>query len=301
LPEELDMTQVRRCLFIGVLIFLAGWSGSLFGQERLPTPYFITYDHYLEEVGDLDIGFFPVIGRDKEINNFVGFLHEFEYGATKWWTTELYLDWQHTSNEGSLFTGWRFENRFRPWLEPHKINPVFYIEYEHLNGADKVLKEIVGFDSKEDLNVPNDVAREENEHEFEAKMIFSSDIGLWNISENFIGVKNIHRGEWEFGYAAAVSRQLRAGSGGHCTFCAENFAVGVEAYGGLGTWSKFTFRGTSQYIAPVVSWTLPSETTIRFSPGWGLTDQSVHTLIRVGVSQEIEGVGRAVGRLFGRH
>jgi hypothetical protein len=51
----------------------------------------------------------------------------------------------------------------------------------------------------------------------------------------------------------------------------------------------------------LISWTLPSETTIRFSPGWGLTDQSVGTLYRIGVSQEIEGVGRAVGKLFGRH
>ena len=295
------MTQVRRHVFIALLVFLTGWSGSLFAQERLPTPYIITYDHYLEEVGDLDVEFFPVIGRGNGVTPFTGYLHEFEYGATKWWTTEFYLSWQHTKDQGSVFTGWRFENRFRPWLEPHKINPVLYIEYEHLNGADKVLKEIVGFDSVADLNVPNDVARNEDEHEFEGKLILSSDIGLWNISENFIGVKNIHRGQWEFGYAAGVSRQLGATTGQRCSFCAERFAVGVEAYGGLGTWSKFTFRGTSQYIAPLVSWTLPSETTIRFSPGWGLTDQSVHTLIRFGVSQEIEGVGRAVGRLFGRH
>ena len=49
----------------------------------------------------------------------------------------LYLDWQHTKHEGSLFTGFRFENRFRPFLEEHRINPVFYVEYEHVNGADK--------------------------------------------------------------------------------------------------------------------------------------------------------------------
>jgi hypothetical protein len=295
------MTQIRRCFFIVVLAFFTGWSGSLFAQERLPTPYFITYDHYMEETGDLDVEFFPVIGRGNGVTPFTGYLNEFEYGATKWWTTEFYVDWQHTRNQGTVFTGFRFENRFKPWTEPHKINPVFYIEYEHLNGADKVLKEIVGFDGVEDLNVPNDEAREEDEHEFEAKMILSSDIGLWNVSENFIGVKNIHGGQWEFGYSAGLSRALRAPSGRRCSFCAEKFVLGVEAYGGLGEWSKFTFRGTSQYIAPLISWTLPSETTIRFSPGWGLTDQSVGTLYRIGVSQEIEGVGRAVGKLFGRH
>jgi len=35
------------------------------------------------------------------------------------------------------------------------INPVLYVQYEPLNGADKTLTEIVGFDSKENLRVPN--------------------------------------------------------------------------------------------------------------------------------------------------
>jgi hypothetical protein len=294
------MSQIKR-MMIGVVLLLGLMSLPAFAQERLPNPYIITYNDYLEEVGDLDIEMFPTFGFPKGINNFVGVWNEFEYGATKWWTTEFYLDWQHTQNEGALFTGFRFENRFRPWLEKHKVNPVFYVEYEHVNGGDKTLKEIVGFDSKEDLAVPNDEARHEHESEFETKLILSSDIGLWNLSENFIGVKNIHGEPWEFGYALGLSRALAAPTGRKCAFCTERFVAGVEMYGGIGTWNKFTFRGTSQYIAPVVMWSLPSDTTIHFSPGWGLTDQSVSTLIRFGVSQEIEGVGRAVGKLFGRH
>jgi hypothetical protein len=297
--QESDMIQIKRV--IALFLFLGLMSQSVFSQEKLPIPYFVTYSAYMEEVGDLDIGTFPVFGRAKGINSFVGDWNEFEYGATKWWTPEFYLDWQHTKHEGSVFTGFRFENRFRPWLEPHKVNPVFYVEYEHLNAADKTLKEIVGFDSKEDLAVPNDVARHEREHEIETKLILSSDIGLWNLSENFIGVKNIHGDPWEFGYALGVSRGLRAPTGKRCTFCAERFVAGVEVYGGLGTWNKFTFRGTSQYIAPLILWSLPSETNIQISPGWGLTDQSVGTLFRIGVSQEIEGVGRQIGKLFDRH
>jgi len=291
------MIRLKRVL-IGLFSGLGLLPASLLAQDRIQSPYFITYDYHLEEVDALELAINPVLGRDHDINTFLGDWNEFEYGARKWWTTEFYLDWQHTKHEGSVFTGFRFENRFRPFLESHWINPVLYVEYEHLNGADKTLKEIVGFDSKEDLNVPNSEAREEAEHEFETKLILSSDIGLWNLSENFIGVKNIHEGVWEFGYSVGLSRPLAAPSGNRCTFCPERFAAGVEMYGGLGEWGRFTLGGTSQYIAPVFLWSLPSETTIRVSPGWGITDQSVGKVFRIGVSQEIDDFARRLGKLF---
>src|SRR5262245_44325344 len=120
-------------LVVGLLLFtLVLLSPSAFGQDRINTPYFITYDHYMEELDALEIGIVPVLGRAEGINNFIATWIEFEYGARRWWTTEVYLDWQHTSHEGSVFTGTRFENRFRPFLENRRINPVLYVEYEHL-------------------------------------------------------------------------------------------------------------------------------------------------------------------------
>jgi len=175
---------------------------------------------------------------------------------------------------------------------------VLYVEYEHVNSADKILKEIVGFDSKDDLAVANSQARLQPEHELETKLILVSDIGAWNVSENFIGVKNLHEGRWEFGYAVGVSRPLAASNGQRCTFCAELFSAGVEVYGGLGEWGDVALSGTSQYIAPVILWALPTETSIRISPGWGLTDESVGFLLRIGVSQEIDNIGHHVKRLF---
>jgi hypothetical protein len=287
-------------ILILLVVVLGFLSAPILAQER-GERYFITYDHYMEEVDALEIGTSPVLGRAHDLNSFVGDWNEFEYGATKWWTSEFYIDWQHTQHEGSLFTGFRFENRFRPFLETRRVNPVLYVEYEHLNGADKTLKEVVGFDSKADLEEPNSETRQEREHEFETKLILSSDFGEWNLAENFIGVKNLHEGVWEFGYTAGLSRPLAAVTGNRCTFCAERFAAGVEVYGGLGEWGKFTLRGTSQYIAPLLVWRLPSETTIRVSPGWGLTDQSVGTLFRIGITQEFDGIGRRIGKLFGRH
>jgi hypothetical protein len=295
----MDMLKVKFAL-VALLFNLGLWTGPVLAQERAETPYFVTYDHHMEEPGALEIEANAIRGKDQIINTFVGADTEFEYGIRRWWTTELYLDWQHTQHEGGLFTGFRIENRFLVFQEEHRINPVLYVEYEHLNGADKTLKEIVGFDNKEDLAVPNALARLEKEHEIETKLILSSDIGEWNLSENIIGTKNVHGQPWEFGYTVGLSRPLAARTGKKCSLCAESFVAGVELYGGLGTWDKVTVRGTSQYLAPVVGWDLPSETLIHVSPGWGLTDQSVGTLFRIGVTQEIDNFGSHLARLFHR-
>src|SRR5438477_301986 len=269
-----------RAIFLSVLLLIVLVSAS-FAQER---PYFVTYDHHMEEPGSLEIATNPVIGRTPGINSFVGNWTEFEYGAKAWWTTEFYVDSQKTRHDSSLFTGIRFENRVRLLMKEHRINPVLYVEYEHVNGADKTLKDIVGFDGKESQSEPNSETRHERERELETKLILSSQVKGWNISENFVGVKNIHEGVWEFGYAFGASRPLAlAARADSCTFCRENFVAGIELYGGLGEWRNVTFKGTSQYIAPVLAWNLPTGTTIRVSPGFGLTGQSQAALIRVGV------------------
>src|SRR5260370_24315566 len=66
------------------------------------TPYFVAYDHYLEEPGNLEIEYFSTFGTQRGGNNFHAFWAEFEYGATAWWTTEFYLDGQTTFHESTL-------------------------------------------------------------------------------------------------------------------------------------------------------------------------------------------------------
>ena len=83
-----------------------------------------------------------------------------------------------------------------------------------------------------------------------------------------------------------------------CNFCPENFQVGVEAYGGLGTHAGFGLRDTSHYVAPTVAWTLASGTTFKVSPSFGVTGTSAGLLLRFGVSYEIAQFGRATRRLF---
>ena len=225
---------------------------------------------------------------------------EFEYGVKGWWTTEFYLDGQTTANQSTIFTGYRWENRFRLLMHEHKINPVLYVEYEDVNGADKSLLEVVGFDSQYDGLEPNKESSKEREREIETRLILSSNLNGWNISENFIAVKNLAGEPWEFGYSVGFSRPLALlASANECVFCRENFQAGVEFYGGLGTANKFTLHNTSQYIAPVLAWQI-HDTTVKISPTVGLTSASYRVMLRFGVSYEFPGFGRRVANMFRR-
>jgi hypothetical protein len=132
---------------ISLLFCLAIAPAKVQCQEN---PYIVTYDHYLEEPGNLEIEYFSTFGTQCAGNSFHAFWMEFEYGATAWWTTELYLDGQTTFGDSTIFTGVRWENRFRPLKHEHFINPVIYVEYEHKSAADKILKEVEGHDVESD-------------------------------------------------------------------------------------------------------------------------------------------------------
>jgi len=269
-----------------MLLVFAGAAAFASAQEM---PYFTTYTHHMEEPGSLEVAVNPVMGVPKGgARHFTASSLELEYGLNGWWTTELYLDSQKTGREGALYTGWRFENRVRLLMKEHAVNPVLYVEYEDITGADRILKEVVGFDTFEDLLEPADEARHEKKREVEAKLILSSNRKGWNIAGNAIAEKNLSGEPVEFGYAAAISRPLAlAASPDPCSLCPENFSLGVEMYGGLGEWRQVTLAGTSHYIAPAIAWNLPNGVTFKFSPSFGVNSNSNRALVRFGVSYEI--------------
>ena len=290
-----------RLVFSAVSLLFASVISLPSGRAQ-ESPYIVTYDHYLEEPGNLEVEYFSTFGTQRGGNDFHAFWTELEYGATAWWTTELYLDGQTTFQESTIFTGLRFENRIRPLKHEHFINPILYVEYEEKNSADKILKEVEGHDVESDFLVPNAEARKDHVHELEFKLILSSTVRGWNFAENIIASKNLSNQPWEFGYALGASRPLALkASARRCSFCRENFIAGVEMYGGLGDRYSFGLNNTSHYLAPVVAWNLPSGWTLRLSPGFGLNGNSHTFLMRWGVSREITGFGTAVSRLFRGH
>lgn len=268
---------------LALLALFTGIPRALHGQET----YFVTYSHQMEEPGNLELATRNVSGFPHGGNSFMGSVVELEYGVKAWWTSEVYLDGQSTSGESSLFTGFRFENRFRPLLREHWINPVLYFEFENINSADKSLLEVVGHDGRADFLSRND--RSEKKREAEFKLILSSNFKGWNVSENIIAEKNLKAEPWEFGYALGVSRPLSlVASPNSCRLCRENMVLGAELYGGLGDRYSFGLHDTSHYLAPVASLRIPNGPTFKISPGFGLNSNSHGMLLRFGVSYEID-------------
>ena len=293
------MVSCARVSFLALFLFLCSLVFVLpsFAQE---SPYIVTYDHYLEEPGSLEVEYFSTFGTQRDGNDFHAFWVEFEYGATAWWTTEIYLDGQTTFSDSTLFTGFRWENRFRLLKREHFVNPVLYIEYERKNGADKILKEVEGVDVESDFADTNASLRQEHVNELEFKLLLSKTYKGWNFAVNPLAAKNLSNNPWEFGYAVGASRPLALNaSPNRCAFCPENFIAGVEMYGGLGDRYHLGLHDTSQYVAPVAAWNLPSGWTLRVAPGFGLNDNSHRFLMRWGVSREFSGFGEMLGHFFG--
>ncbi len=263
------------------------------------SPYFVTYDHQLEEPGNLEITSQATVGIQKhDLPYYWAPLAELEYGATGWWSTSLYLEGASQSNDATVFTGFRLENRFRPLKSEHRINPVLYFEFENVNEASRIQKEIVGHSELTGESLSS--LRGEKARELEGKLILSSNAKGWNVAENFIVEKNLTEDEGvEFGYALGVNHPLATvASGNPCRFCRENFNAGLELYGGLGSTEQFGFSDTAHYIAPAVAWRVSENSTIRFSPGFGLTANSARTLLRFSYTYEIPSFGRAVRKMF---
>jgi len=288
---------VLNALYSALLILLFAATQSV-AQE---SPFFVTYTHHMEEPGNLDIEASSTTGIPRLGQRFYSAPYlELEYGVTARWTSELYLEGQSTWEDSPVFTGWRLENRFKPLHREHWINPVLYLEYEDLNEASRIQKEIEG--GGPDLSSRNALLTPEHDHELESKLILSSDYHDWNISENFIAAKNFSQSEGvEFGYALGASRPLATlASGANCRFCRENFILGAEMNGGLGSTLGFGVHDTAHYIAPVLSWMVSDNSTLRFSPGFGLTHQSNSVLLRFGYTYEVQNFGSRISKLFGR-
>ena len=287
-----------KIAIVAIALFLVVGLDLAHGQE---SPYFVTYDHHLEEPGNLEIEVYTTSGvpRSGQVAYIAPYM-ELEYGVTGRWTSELYLEGQGTVGDSAVFTGWRLENRFRPLKREHWINPVLYFEYERTSEATRILKEIVGVGP--DVSSPNSELQPTKNHELEAKLILSGTTHDWNIAGNFITEKNLSQSEgFEFGYAFGVSRVLATlASGNPCRLCRENFSAGIEVYGGLGTTEEgFGVHDTTHYVAPVVLWQVSDNSALHFSPSFALTSLGSPVVFRFGYSYEIRGFGSKVARLWG--
>jgi len=262
---------MRRLILAATALLFQPFVPAATAQEG--RPYFVTYDHHLEERGELEVSLAATSGVPKDgESRYHAPWFEFEYGVSDRWTTELYLEGTVIRDDGSAFTGWRWENRVRPLKGEHLFNPILYVEYESVNEASRIQKEIVGSGAL-DFG-PISELRHEHAHELETKLIVSSTFGRWNVAENFTAEKNLSEEEGvEFGYSVGVSRAHRS------------LAAGIEAYGGMGSTLGFDAHEQRHYLAPVLSWHI-APGTLKVSVAAGLTPASDRVLFRVGYSLE---------------
>lgn len=256
-------------------------------QEAPETPYFVAYSDDMEARGSLEVALQNTLGVPQHgLPVYTAPLVELEYGTRSWWTTGLYLEGQATTGDSAIFTGWRLENRFRPWGGEHRVNPVLYLEYENINEASRIQKEIVGH---ADLSpASNGELRRGIARELEGKLILSSDVRGWNLAENFIVEKNLTAEEgFEFGYALGLSHPV-----------GKKLDAGLEMYGGLGSTRQFGLSQTAHYLAPGIAWKTEHAGTFRVSPALGLTSLSQTAFLRFGYSYDIDDFGGKVSRLF---
>jgi hypothetical protein len=273
-------------LCLAVLAFVPSLSRTADAQEK---PYFVTYSTDLEEPGNLEIALKGLAASPKDANAFVSSTIELEYGATAWWTTEVYGQGQATENDSTVFTGFRWENRLRPLPREYWITPVIYVEYERVSRADKSILEVTGHDSIASFQVNNGQSHGIIEKSLESKLILSSNFKGWNVSENFIAEKNLSNEPWEFGYALGASRPLVLSAAPRkCWLCLQNFDAGAELYGGLGDRYSFGLKQTSQYAGPAVDFRSPAGVTYSFAPQFGLNGNSIGVLWRFKISYEVQ-------------
>src|SRR5258708_37582123 len=93
-------------------------------QER---PYFVTYDHYLEERGSLEIAFATTTGVPKKRDRvYTAPWLEIEYGVTGWWTAELYLEGVPAPGERGAVPGLGVRERLPPLRARRPTKTVLY-------------------------------------------------------------------------------------------------------------------------------------------------------------------------------
>src|SRR5437879_7072620 len=93
------MSMHSRTKGLSLLVLVTAISLEAQAQER---PFFVTYNHQMEEPDSLEIAVNPILGTQRGGGAFLASWVELGYGLKGWWTTEFYLDSQGTRNDSTV-------------------------------------------------------------------------------------------------------------------------------------------------------------------------------------------------------
>ena len=277
--------KLRLLLFFS--LFLFAFYGVAHGGNGAN---FILYNHHTPEAGEKEVMFMNDLGQEPDGTRYAAQMIEVEYGITDRWATGFMIEGQATSGEGGYhFTGWRWENRYRPFEYGTPLNPVLYVEWEDLGEDTKYKMEVSG---RTDATV-----REKSrprERILETRLILGQDISRrLDVAFNWINEHDLDTGVTAFGYALGLNykvaelpnsvRHIEEEHGYH-----PEVRAGVELFGGLGDSDKGITADagvTEHYLGFNMLLHLTKNAMVKFGGAIGLTNVS-EDLFRLALGYE---------------
>lgn len=277
------------------LAMLAGGSAARAGNGG----YFAAYNSHIEK-GEKEIMVMAdytrpsKAAREEGEKSYFSQMLELEWAVTDKFATELMLEGFQEPGGPKRFTGFRWENRYRLFKDETALNPMLYMEYEHLSHLTRFKMETSGwvhapYKEEEETGKPKD------ERIMETRLVLSHDFGPTNVAFNWLNETDLRNTKTDFGYLFGVMHKLghgehhhgashEAGSGGGFRLA----AVGVELWGALGDSRKLDLSPSRQqhYLSPIAMFHIGSDVMFHISPTIGLSKVS-DNLLRVAVGFEL--------------
>lgn len=261
--------------------------------------YFAAYNSHIEK-GEKEVMLMSdytrpsKAAREEGEKSYFSQMLELEWAVTDKFATELMLEGFAEPGGPKRFTGFRWENRYRLFKDETPLNPMLYMEYEHLSHLTRFKMETSGwvhapYKEKEETGEPKD------ERIMETRLVLSHDFGPTNVAFNWLNETDLRNTKTDFGYLFGVMHKLghgehrhgashEGGSGGGFRLS----AVGVELWGALGDSRKLDLSPSRQqhYLSPIAMFHLGQKVMFHVSPTIGLSKAS-DNLLRVAVGFEL--------------
>lgn len=259
---------------------------------------FVLYSHHTEEQGVTEInGFGDFSTSFKDEPRYKAYLFEIEHAFTDRFMGAFYLEGDRIQGEdANKFGSFRAEARYRLFDYGAFLNPVLYVEYEHLTTSHRYKLDVLGREDTPGV--------EETENSIESKLILGHDFtDRLDAGFNWINEVNLGTGRWEFGYALGLNYKLfedegggKDGKGGardarRGDWSVKEVKVGFELYGGLGDATlglTMDPQVTQQFAGLNLKAELQNGFNVMMGGAVGLTGESDHGVFRVKVGYEFE-------------
>ena len=312
----------RRAALAAIILFAGtnrGWANG---------GYFVTYNSEVEK-GELELMLMndftspsAARGEREGFGQYWSHMLELEYGVSDRYATEFMVEsFEDPVKHRAVFTGYRWENRYRLFKERVPLNPMVYAEYENLDPRTRYKMEVSGWIKPPYKEKEGESGRERI---LETRFIFSDKAGPLDIAFNWINESDLVSGETAFGYSLGLMwmmqpendqrtaeapgaaytcpmhHDVHEAKPGVCPHCGMSLVssgpssesrhgvgLGLELYGGLGDTRSFGLSPSRQehYFGPIFMYHINSRWMAHVQLANGLSHAS-DNLVRFNIGYE---------------